>query len=585
MAHFEYIDPNDPDNVLRKQWGNYRYVSDDPNAGYQYFFSTPDPENGAVFDWTQARQRSDGTWFVGGGDSWGIFNPATSDVTVGGQSGENSTNIFGVDVPNWAPTALQVGGGLLMAGGLASALGAFGAAPTGVNAGIDATMIGAETGAGSYGAIPSTTGAGGWGSWGAGNNVLGLGSGVGGPGSAPLWGEGAGVVGSGGADWATTAGLEGAGALGEAVIDTTAAGGGNWLSSLFGAGSSATPWVTAAGTLAGAGLNYLGSSNMADAYKSSADSSVATQAAAQRQANDMIWKMYQQNQANNQPWLTAGTKAVNELSTLMQPGGELYNTQYKNFEYGPTYTGPADLTHTNYVAPEDFSYKDFNFTPEDFLAGKDPGYEWRKSQGQNALSAGAAAAGNYGSGNLGTALIDYGQNAASGEYQNAYARALGSYGTNLNKDYSAYNTNLAKGLNEYTTNWNTDLANYNTNYNKNYQDYWANYNKALNEYKDQYSNWLTGQNTLYNRLAGLSGSGQTSANVLGTMGQNTANTIGNNLTSGALNMSNANALGTVGSANALNSGMAGISNQIQSGLGLYANYLNQQQLMNLLAGK
>jgi hypothetical protein len=57
----------------------------------------------------------------------------------------------------------------------------------------------------------------------------------------------------------------------------------------------------------------------------------------------------------------------------------------------------------------------------------DPGYAFRMQQGVDALQASGAAAGNYGSGNLGTALATYGQNMGSNEYANAYGRWQDQY--------------------------------------------------------------------------------------------------------------------------------------------------------------
>jgi hypothetical protein len=52
----------------------------------------------------------------------------------------------------------------------------------------------------------------------------------------------------------------------------------------------------------------------------------------------------------------------------------------------------------------------------------DPGYQFRLQQGLASLNAQGAASGQYGSGNLGIALQNYGQQAASQEYQSSYGR-------------------------------------------------------------------------------------------------------------------------------------------------------------------
>lgn len=70
---------------------------------------------------------------------------------------------------------------------------------------------------------------------------------------------------------------------------------------------------------------------------------------------------------------------------------------------------------------------DFQFTPTDFEAFKDPAYEFRMEEGLNVLERGAAAKGRVLSGAQGKALTRYGQDLASQEYGNAFNRALVTY--------------------------------------------------------------------------------------------------------------------------------------------------------------
>lgn len=77
-------------------------------------------------------------------------------------------------------------------------------------------------------------------------------------------------------------------------------------------------------------------------------------------------------------------------------------------------------------------------------------------------------------------------------------------------------------------------------------------NTASNEYMNA-----------FNRLAGISGTGQAQANNLGTLGANTANNIGN----GLMSAGQARASGYAGQANALNG-------LVNNGIGLYAGYQN-----------
>ena len=103
-------------------------------------------------------------------------------------------------------------------------------------------------------------------------------------------------------------------------------------------------------------------------------------------AQDLQWQSLAQTQRNAAPYMALGTQSAGMLQDYLQQGGQLNR----------------------------------NFTMADFQ--QDPGYQFRMNQGTNALQAGGAAQGNYFSGTMGTALQDYGQNAASQEYQNAYNR-------------------------------------------------------------------------------------------------------------------------------------------------------------------
>ena len=119
-----------------------------------------------------------------------------------------------------------------------------------------------------------------------------------------------------------------------------------------------------------------------------ANKAAQTQADAANNANALTWQMYQQNQANQQPWINAGTNALSQLTAGTQPGGQFTK----------------------------------NFSPSDLTAGIDPGYAFRISEGNKALNASAAARGGLISGNALKASQDYGQAAASQEYQNAFNR-------------------------------------------------------------------------------------------------------------------------------------------------------------------
>jgi hypothetical protein len=229
-------------------------------------------------------------------------------------------------------------------------------------------------------------------------------------------------------------------------------------------------WIAVAvggSALVGAGVGLYASGQQSNAMESAAN----TQANSANYAADLQYKMWQEQQKAQKPWMQAGQGALNQLTSGLDPGGKFA------------------------------SY---------------PGYQWRLQQGVNALDASSAASGSFGSGNLGVALQNYGQNLGSQEYQAAYNRAMSEY---------------------------------NTGYSQN--------------------------NDLYNRLAGLSGTGQNTATNLGNMGMNTATNMGNMYTGGA----NALAAGQIGSSQVQGAGITGAYNTLSNAGGNYMNYLQNQQFL------
>ena len=145
--------------------------------------------------------------------------------------------------------------------------------------------------------------------------------------------------------------------------------------------------------------------------------------------------------------------------------------------------------------------------PTNVTEQNDPGYQFRLAEGQKALERSAAARGNLLTGATSKAINDYVQNSASNEYSNVY-------------------------------------------------------NRAFNEFQ-------TNQANLYNRYAGLAGTGQTAANTLASAGQAYGNNVSNILTGTASNIGNAvenaaaaRASGYAGSANAWSGALGGVSNSL-----------------------
>ena len=115
---------------------------------------------------------------------------------------------------------------------------------------------------------------------------------------------------------------------------------------------------------------------------SAAKSAASTQADAANRAADLQYKQWQEQVALQKPWLQAGETALNKLVPLA----------------------------TNYTP---FGMDQFQ---------QDPGYQFRLSEGLKALDRQAAARGGLISGAALKAAGRYGQDYASGEYQNAFNR-------------------------------------------------------------------------------------------------------------------------------------------------------------------
>ena len=140
-------------------------------------------------------------------------------------------------------------------------------------------------------------------------------------------------------------------------------------------------------------------------------SAAQTQADATNQATAAQNAALQQQLALQQPFTTAGTTAVNQLSAMTQPGG---------------------------AATKEFAYSPFNYQA-------DPGYAFRMKEGMNAMNATAAARGGLISGNALKAGQIYGQEMGSQEYQGSFNRYLSNY-ANAQNTFQMNRNNLLDPL-------------------------------------------------------------------------------------------------------------------------------------------
>jgi uncharacterized protein YcbK (DUF882 family) len=148
--------------------------------------------------------------------------------------------------------------------------------------------------------------------------------------------------------------------------------------------------MVAAGGVAAAG-GIAGSIISSNAAKDAAQ----TQADAANQASQLQYNEFQQQQANQQPWLNAGASALPQLSQMARS------------------------------TPQ--------FTQQDFQNNMDPAYQFDLNQGLQAIQRSAAAKGGLMSGGTLKSLNDYAQGQASNEYQNSYNRFMNNQNTQFNR--------------------------------------------------------------------------------------------------------------------------------------------------------
>ena len=200
------------------------------------------------------------------------------------------------------------------------------------------------------------------------------------------------------------------------------------------------PWMTGAAILGGSLISGLFGSDAADNAADQSAQATAASVAEQRRQFDI-------NQANQAPFLAAGTGAVNRLGAGVMAGGEFGAATPFNFQYDQN---------------------------------ADPGTAFRMSEGVEALDRSAASRGGLLSGATLRGVQRYGQDLGSQEYQNAFNRYL-----------TGFNANAGE------------------------------------------------RNSLFNRISGVAGTGQTATNQIGAQGANMASNIGNAYMTDAANQGNA----------------------------------------------
>lgn len=306
------------------------------------------------------------------------------------------------------------------------------------------------------------------------------------------------------------------------------------------------------GSAISAGASLLGAMNSSDAASSAADSQAASAAAAtaeQRRQFDLT----RQDQA---PFLQTGTAANQRLAYLLGIGP-------KNAS-GPATTDQIQQLYRSIIGrdamPHELAWQ---------AANSPTAYDVQ----QNLINSPGPKSDGVAHVGLGNGSIMYGAPSAGGN-EGEYGSLLKKFDQNdLNNDV-VYQSGLKFGLDQGNNAINARaIANggYDsgatlkalTQFGNDYGSTKA--NDAFNRYQTENAN-------IFNKLAGVSGAGQTAANTVAQAGTNMANNVSNLMTDAG----NARAAGIVGSANAWGSAAGGVTNAVN-------NYNSGQILQKLLA--
>jgi len=211
-------------------------------------------------------------------------------------------------------------------------------------------------------------------------------------------------------------------------------------------GDDGSLWETALGGLIGGYSGYQ--------TDQASNKAINAQTNAANSSNQLQWNMYQQNRADQAPWMAAGASSIGAAQKMSETP---------------------------------FSYSSMT---------ADPGYAFRLSEGQKAIDNAAARGGKMFSGQALKAAAAYNQDMGSQEYQNAYARntdqfnrltTLAGLGQNSTANVGAAGTTTAANVGNTTTSLgNAQAANYIQNAN--------NINSSLSNAGNLWTQYSMGQN-------------------------------------------------------------------------------------------
>lgn len=214
------------------------------------------------------------------------------------------------------------------------------------------------------------------------------------------------------------------------------------------------------------------------------------------------------------PWLGAGRNALLDYQNQLKSG---YSTNIPQFSGQgqplPNFSNTTQL-------PSYQGGQQFSFDPSQMA--NNPAYKFIFDQAMQGVNRSAAAGGKSNSGNVLAELQNRAAGLASTEYENEFGRQLETSNVNYGRGVTDFGIGRQGALDQYGINRDVYGLDYQRNqdiYNRNLSQYGLDYQRESDIYG-------RGQNYL-NRLASMSGVGQTTASQGQQAGQNFANSYSN----------------------------------------------------------
>lgn len=308
--------------------------------------------------------------------------------------------------------------------------------------------------------------------------------------------------------------------------------------------------------------------------------------AALTDSEQQVLKMYQETgqaaSQNYSPYTAGGGNAENQLSSLLQPGGQL-TQQFGSFDQNGRFIPPAGAPGTTAPGAGQITAPTIGqFTPPDGVTEQnDPGYQARLQAGikavQNASSKNGDVLGSAGIKGLDQSVQDY----ASNEYSNVFNRAASTYGTNAGTTQANFNNSASANQANFgnaSTQFNNTQNAYNNAFGNALTANQANFQNPLNAYNANFNTFNANNTNLYNRLFGLSNQGLTASSGLTGTQAGLAGAAGSTQTGTASSIANI----LTGAGNAGANGVAQGTNAITGAIGNIGNTASQTAMLQAL---